>query len=69
MTSKYIRALLLERLGYERRGLMNRVALVDAQLREVGYEHKYLTEPEIETAAVEPAVELAAVKRGKKKKM
>lgn len=69
MTSKYINALLVERLGYERRGLTDRVAMVDAQLRELGYDHEYLTESETETAAIEPAAEQASIKRGKKKKI
>jgi len=70
MTSKYINALLIERLGYERRGLTDRVAMVDAELRELGYDdHKYQTQSEIETAAIEPAAEQTSIKRGKKKKI
>lgn len=69
MTSKYINALLVERLGYERRGLTDRVAMVDAELRELGYDHKYLTQSETETAAIEPAAEQTSIKRGKKKKI
>jgi len=69
MTSKYIDALLSERLHYERRGLIDRVKLVDKQLRDIGFEHKYLTEPETETAAIEPATQQASIKRNKKKKI
>ena len=69
MTSKYINALLVERLGYERRGLTDRVAMVDEQLRAIGFDHKYMTDSAVETAAVEPAVEQASIRRGKKKKI
>jgi len=60
MTSKYIQALLAERAGYESRRLPERVKAVDAALRELGFEHKYMTQPVTETAAVEPAVEVAS---------
>ena len=63
----YIESLLLERAGYERRGLKDRVKAVDAALREVGFDHKYMSE-EIETAAIEPVVERAVVKAAKKRK-
>lgn len=66
MTSKLINALLVERLGYERRGLTDRVAMVDAALRELDYDHKYMANTE--TAAIEPAVEQTSIRRGKKKK-
>lgn len=69
MTSKHINALLVERLGYERRGLTDRVAMVDAALRELGYDHKYQTQSEIETATIEPVAEQTSIKRGKKKKI
>ncbi len=65
--SKYIKALLAERAGYERRGLKDRVKAVDEALREIGFDHKYMT-PEVETASIEPAVETSVLKRGKKKK-
>ncbi len=61
-----IDALLAERAGYERRGLKDRVKAVDAALRELGFDHKYM--PEVEVASVEPVVETAVLKRGKKKK-
>ena len=64
----YVESLLVERAGYERRGLKDRVKAVDAALREVGFDHTYMTEPEIETAAFEPVVERAVVKAAKKRK-
>ena len=66
--SKYIEALLIERRGYEVRGLKDRVAAVDAQLAELGFSHKYLSPPSetpIEVASVEPEIETAVVKRGR----
>ena len=64
--NKEIQALLAERAGYERRGLKDRVKAVDAALREVGFDHKYM--PEVEVASVEPVLETAVLKSGKKKK-
>lgn len=61
-----INALLAERAGYERRGLKDRVKAVDAALRELGFDNKYV--PEVEIASVEPEVEKSVLKRGKKKK-
>lgn len=61
-----IDALLAERAGYERRGLKDRVKAVDAALRDLGFDNKYM--PEVEVASVEPVVETAVLKRGKKKK-
>jgi uncharacterized protein (UPF0335 family) len=63
----YIESLLVERAGYERRGLKDRVKAVDAALREVGFDHKYMAD-EIETAAIEPTVERAVTKPAKKRK-
>jgi uncharacterized protein (UPF0335 family) len=63
----YIESLLVERAGYERRGLKDRVKAVDAALREVGFDHKYMAD-EIETAAIEPVVERAVIKPAKKRK-
>lgn len=54
-----IGALLTEREGYVRRGKLDRVAQVDALLAQLGYA--------VETASVEPTVEKAAMKRGRKK--
>ena len=53
--TKLVDALLIERAGYERRGLSERVKQVDSALRELGFEHKYLTE----TASVTPDAERA----------
>lgn len=66
--NKQIEALLVERAGYEKRGLTNRVAAVNAALRELDFDHKYMVETEIETAAVQPVVERAVVKAAKKRK-
>lgn len=68
MTSKYIESLLLERRGYEQRGMVDRIKLVDAALRELGYESKYMTQ-ETETAAVEPQVERSAKRKSKKREI
>ena len=64
--SKMIDALLAERAGYERRGLKDRVKAVDVALRDLGFDNKYV--PEVEVASVQPVVETAVLKRGKKKK-
>jgi hypothetical protein len=64
--SKMIDALLAERAGYERRGLKDRVKAVDAALRELGFDNKYM--PEVEVASIEPEIEKSVLKRGKKKK-
>jgi hypothetical protein len=64
---KQIEALLVEREGYIRRGLKDRVKAVDAALRELDFDHKYMTD-EIETASVEPVAERAVVKAAKKRK-
>jgi hypothetical protein len=48
--------------------LKDRVKAVDAALRELGFDHKYMSE-EVETAAVEPVLETAVLKSGKKKKV
>lgn len=66
--NKQIAALLVERAGYEKRGLKDRVKAVDAALRELDFDHKYMVETEIETAAFEPVVERAIVKAAKKRK-
>ena len=64
---KQIDALLFEREGYLRRGLKDRVKAVDAALRELGFDHKYMTD-EVETAAVEPVAERATRKAASKRK-
>jgi hypothetical protein len=63
----HVEALLVERAGYERRGLKDRVKAVDAVLRELDFNHKYMSD-EVETASVEPVVERAVVKAAKKRK-
>ena len=66
--NKHTEALLAERAGYVARKLPKRVEAVDAALREIGFDHKYMTpEPEVEVAISETAMETAALKRGKKK--
>ena len=60
--NKYVEALLIERRGYEQRGLKHRVAQVDAALREVGYEIN-----EVEAATIEPDSERAVKPRAKKR--
>jgi hypothetical protein len=57
MHSQMIQSLLEERKGYVARNLPDRVASVDASLRELGFEHKYLTQ---ETATAVPQTERAA---------
>lgn len=66
--SKYIQALLVERKGYEQRGLKDRVKVVDAALREAGFENKYMTD-EVETATVDPVAERAVRKAASKRKV
>lgn len=61
---KQIEALLIERLGYERRGKRERVAAVDEQLRLLGYSQ---TSAPVETATVEPQVERSIRRKSKKR--
>lgn len=66
MGKSMIESLLEERKGYVARNLPDRVASVDASLRELGFEHKYLIN---ETATAEPVTERAikpAVQKRKK---
>lgn len=63
----HVEALLIERAGYERRGLKDRIKAVDAALRELDFDHKYMGD-EVETASVQPVVERAVVKAAKKRK-
>lgn len=58
MNQPIIESLLQERAGYVKRKLADRVKQVDASLRELGYDQKYMTD--IETATAEPVVEMAA---------
>ena len=56
MSKNTIEALLIERAGYVLRKLPARVAAVDAALRELGFEHKLMTQ---ETATAQPVSERA----------
>ena len=57
MNTQLIDALLIEREGYVRRNLPDRVKQVDIALRDAGYTK---TSAPIETATAEPIVERAA---------
>jgi len=57
MNTQLIDALLIEREGYVRRNLPDRVKQVDAALRDAGYTK---TSAPIETATAEPVVERAS---------
>jgi hypothetical protein len=61
---KLITALLVERLGYERRGLHERAALVTQALRDLGYDEPNAV---VEIATVEPAAERTVKRRAKKR--
>lgn len=63
--SKQIEALLEERRGYVMRNLPDRIKAVDAALRELGYENKYMTK---ETATAEPNEERAVIAPATKRK-
>jgi hypothetical protein len=63
--NKQIEALLVEREGYVRRGLKDRVAAVDSVLNALGYKSK---SSEIETASVELATERTVRKAAPKRK-
>jgi hypothetical protein len=65
--NKQIESLLFEREGYVRRGLKDRIKAVDAALRELGFDHKYMTD-EVETASVEPTTERTVRKAAPKRK-
>lgn len=64
--SAQIEALLVERLGYERRGKHERAAAVTAQLRILGYVESDKT---IETATTEPVAERAIKRKTKKREI
>ena len=66
--NKAVEALLTERAGYVQRGLKDRVKAVDDALRDLGFDHRYLSEPEIETATIDPAAERAVRKAAPKRK-
>ena len=57
MNTQLIESLLIEREGYVRRNLADRVKAVDLALRDAGYTK---TSAPIETATAEPVVERAA---------
>lgn len=57
MNTQIIEALLIEREGYVRRNLPDRVKQVDEALRNAGYTK---TSAPVETATAEPVVERAA---------
>lgn len=62
MTNKnLIEALLVERDGYARRNLTERVEAIDATLRDLGYVAK-------ETAALDPGTERATPPKARKRK-
>jgi hypothetical protein len=63
--NKQIEALLVEREGYVRRGLKDRVAACDEALRALGHSVKT---PEVETASIEPVAERATRKAAPKRK-
>ena len=62
---KQIEALLVEREGYVRRGLKDRVKACDDALIALGHSVKT---PEIETATIEPVAERATRKAAPKRK-
>lgn len=61
-----ISALLVERLGYERRGLHERAVMVTQVLRDLGYVEQ-TEQAEIETATVAQTAERAVKRRVKKR--
>ena len=63
--NKQIESLLVEREGYVRRGLKDRVKACDAVLDALGYKSKAI---EVETAAIEPVAERATRKAAPKRK-
>ncbi|CAB4157098.1 hypothetical protein UFOVP691_2 [uncultured Caudovirales phage] len=63
--NKQIEALLIEREGYVRRGLKDRVKACDDALAQLGHKSKVT---EVETAAVEPVAERATRKAAPKRK-
>lgn len=63
---RQIEALLVERLGYERRGLTDRVAAVDERLKQLGYKTDSVA---VETAAVEPSAERSVKRKSKKREV
>jgi hypothetical protein len=64
MNKHIIESLLIERAGYVQRGLKDRVAAVDASLRDAGYKAE---SAKVETATAEPVVETASKPAPKKR--
>jgi len=64
MNKHIIESLLIERAGYVQRGLKDRVADVDAALRDAGYKAE---SSKVETATAEPVVETASKPATKKR--
>ena len=64
MDTKLIEALLIEREGYVRRNLPERIKAVDEALRNAGYTK---TSTPVETATAEPVVEKASMPATKKR--
>lgn len=62
----YIEALKVERAGYVRRGLKDRVKMIDDILKKAGASLD--AEPEVEVASVEPEAERAIVRKARKRK-
>lgn len=65
MARSLVDALLAERAGYANRGLVDRVAQIDAALRELGFE----STPTVEAAAVAPSAERAVTPRARKRRV
>ena len=64
MNKHIIESLLVERAGYMQRGLKDRVADVDAALRDAGYKKEAA---KVETATAEPEIETASKPAPKKR--
>jgi hypothetical protein len=64
MNKHIIESLLVERAGYVQRGLKDRVASVDAALRDAGYKAE---SAKVETATAEPEIETASKPAPKKR--
>lgn len=65
MKNKWIAGLLAEREAYVRRGLTDKVQMVDEALAALGHR---VDDAAVETAAIDPVVEQAKVVRGRKRK-
>ena len=65
MKNKWIVGLLAEREAYVRRGLTDKVQMVDEALAALGHR---VDDAVVETAAIDPVIEQAKVVRGRKRK-